>query len=120
MSNSLHRLLCHSCRCRFYARRMDARYCSVKCRMSAMRKRRKLAHLNVHFTSGSEEWYTPPHVITLARTVLQVIDLDPASCEQANQIVQAQQFFAASQDGLVQEWSGTIWLNPPYGKTIGT
>jgi DNA N-6-adenine-methyltransferase (Dam) len=119
MSTLLYRLSCADCRCRFSARRKDARYCSVKCRMSAMRKRHKFNSLNVHFSSRGEEWYTPPHVIALARTVLRVIDLDPASCEQANEVVQAKHFFAVSHDGLTQAWSGTIWLNPPYGKVIG-
>lgn len=62
------------------------------------------------------EWYTPPHIIELARSVLGEIDLDPASCEEANRIVRAKQFYSKEQDGLTQSWdAGTLWLNPPYG-----
>ena len=44
------------------------------------------------------------------------IDLDPASCAEANKIVQAKQFYSQRDDGLKQPWFGRIWLNPPYGR----
>ena len=28
-------------------------------------------------------------------------------------------FYTPEQDGLAQEWSGTCWCNPPYGRQIG-
>ncbi|GED71201.1 DNA N-6-adenine-methyltransferase of bacteriophage [Brevibacillus reuszeri] len=28
------------------------------------------------------------------------------------------QFFTPDQDGLKQEWTGTCWMNPPYGREI--
>lgn len=28
-------------------------------------------------------------------------------------------FFTPEQDGLKQEWKGTCWMNPPYGREIG-
>lgn len=28
-------------------------------------------------------------------------------------------FFAAADDGLAQRWTGTCWMNPPYGRGIG-
>ena len=28
-------------------------------------------------------------------------------------------FFSPENDGLSQEWFGTCWMNPPYGKEIG-
>ena len=28
-------------------------------------------------------------------------------------------FYTTEQDGLVQEWSGSCWCNPPYGRQIG-
>lgn len=64
--------------------------------------------------TGNNEWYTPADIIEAARTVLGDIDLDPASCELANQTVKATKFFSADDNGLAQEWSGRIWLNPPY------
>jgi len=28
-------------------------------------------------------------------------------------------YFTEQDDGLSQEWYGSVWMNPPYGKTIG-
>lgn len=67
-------------------------------------------------TSKSDEWFTPSSVIEDARKVLGVIDLDPASCDQANETVKATRYFTKENDGLAQEWHGRVWLNPPYGK----
>lgn len=60
------------------------------------------------------EWYTPPSIIKQARTFLGRIDLDPASCATAQEVVKATRYFSKDYDGLAQEWHGRVWLNPPY------
>jgi ParB family chromosome partitioning protein len=66
--------------------------------------------------TGENEWFTPPEYIELARQVLGEIDLDPASSDEAQRIIQAAQYFTKADDGLKQEWCGRIWLNPPYAQ----
>ena len=67
--------------------------------------------------TGDSEWYTAPEIIESARRVMGSIDLDPASSEIANQTVQAARYYTIETDGLAHEWTGTVWLNPPYSKS---
>jgi ParB family chromosome partitioning protein len=60
------------------------------------------------------EWYSPQDVVDRARRVMGAIDLDPASCVQANEIVRAVKYYDQSADGLSRPWRGRVWLNPPY------
>ena len=66
--------------------------------------------------TADNEWFTPPEYVELARCVLGEIDLDPASHQVAQKTIQAESFFTPSQDGLAQDWSGRVWLNPPYAQ----
>jgi hypothetical protein len=67
---------------------------------------------------GWAEWYTPAAILEAARKALGAIDLDPASSDIAQALVQARAFFTAEDDGLAQEWHGRVWLNPPYSRDL--
>lgn len=68
----------------------------------------------------SDEWYTPADYIEAARATLGVIDLDPASNDHAQRTVQAERYFTKDDDGLEQEWTGRVWLNPPYSQPLAS
>jgi hypothetical protein len=66
--------------------------------------------------SESNEHYSPPDCVESARSLMGGVDLDPASCELANnEIVMADCFFDREADGFNREWWGRVWLNPPGG-----
>lgn len=72
----------------------------------------------VRFSSASIDWYTPREIVDAARAVMGGIELDFASCEEANRTVKAERYYTQEQDALRQDWrcrSG--WLNMPYGKS---
>jgi hypothetical protein len=58
-----------------------------------------------------DEWLTPPEIIRSLGT----FDLDP--CAPINRPwPTATRHFTLLDNGLLQNWSGRVWLNPPYGK----
>jgi ParB family chromosome partitioning protein len=79
------------------------------------------AEMAANFSSESVQWYTPPTYLDAVRDVLGSIDLDPASCDVANQAVCAKEIFDGTpeKDGLKRQWHGRVFLNPPYGTVDG-
>jgi phage N-6-adenine-methyltransferase len=65
------------------------------------------------------EWYTPWPIIEKACNVFGgAIDLDPASSAVAQETVKARQYFDKDQNGLLHQWHGRVWLNPPYERLL--
>jgi hypothetical protein len=64
--------------------------------------------------TGDNEGYTPCEYIEMARRVMGSIDLDPASSDFAQEIINATKYYTIDDDGLSMKWEGNIWLNPPY------
>jgi len=66
-------------------------------------------------TSGAkDEWLTPRYITD----ALGPFDLDPCSPIDRPWAT-AGHHFTAEDDGLMQEWAGRVWLNPPYGTDTG-
>jgi hypothetical protein len=85
-------------------------------------------------SSESVEWYTPAPYVEAAREVLGGIELDPASCAEAQETVKAARYYtlnydrtgesseqgAFQADGLLRPWvARSVFLNPPYGTRDG-
>ncbi len=61
----------------------------------------------------SKEWYTPKWLFDRLGIAF---DLDPASPgKDIVPWIPADRHLTVHEDGLVSEWDGTVWLNPPYG-----
>jgi len=61
----------------------------------------------------TDEWYTPAWIFD---GLAVRFDLDPASAGFGVDAVPARRKFTREDDGFSQEWSGLVWLNPPYGR----
>jgi len=83
---------------------------------AAVQRLARPAH--VSYSTGENEWYTPPQYIEAARQVMGDIDLDPASSEIANRIVGAKTYYTKEDDGLLHDWYGRVWMNPPYASDL--
>jgi hypothetical protein len=66
----------------------------------------------------TNEYYSPLAYVERARRLMGEIDLDPASCPAANEVVRAKAIFVRRDDGLSKRWSGRVYLNPPGGKLV--
>ena len=72
---------------------------------------------NALYTSRTEEWATPQDFYDRLNGEFH-FTLDPcASAENAK----CAKFFTKETDGLLEDWgTETVFMNPPYGKTIGS
>lgn len=73
---------------------------------------------HVSNNSGNNEWYTPQCYLDSARLSMGSIDVDPASNDIAQQKVQATTYYTAETNGLDKDWSGNLWMNPPYSASL--
>jgi hypothetical protein len=71
--------------------------------------------MTARHSSETDEHYTPQAIVESAREALGGIDLDPASCPEANECVRAAHIFDRGQNGFQREWRGRVFLNPPGG-----
>lgn len=74
------------------------------------------SHQLINQTSGEQEYFTPMSIVVAAERVMGSIDLDPASCELANQRIHAGKFFTKKEDGLSKEWFKNVFINHPFGR----
>ncbi len=63
----------------------------------------------------NEEWTTPADLFAELKSIFR-FTLD-ACATPAN--AKCKRFFTRKENALRQEWRGTVWMNPPYGREIG-
>lgn len=71
--------------------------------------------MKVHFSSETDMWATPTDFYERLNAVFR---FETDVCATASN-AKCKRFFTPEMDGLAQEWSGTCWMNPPYGRVIG-
>lgn len=71
--------------------------------------------LAVHYSSARDDWATPPALYDALFAELGPFDLDPAS-DESN--FKCERHYTVEDDGLAQPWSGSVWLNCPYGRNV--
>lgn len=73
--------------------------------------------MNVSFEGrteiGKDEWLTPPEIVK----ALGEFDLDPCSPIKRPWDT-AKHHFNIHDNGLMRDWQGRVWCNPPYGKEM--
>ena len=71
--------------------------------------------------SKTVEHYTPKDIASRFRRLLGGFELDVASCERANSIIEAERFITEEQDGLSVSWEArSVFCNAPGGKIGNT
>lgn len=62
-------------------------------------------------SNENDEWYTPSWLFRALRVEF---DLDPCSPGAPPSSVPARRHLTKADNGLTAEWSGVVWLNPPF------
>jgi transcriptional regulator with XRE-family HTH domain len=70
-------------------------------------------------SSTSENWETPKDLLEQLYSVFGAFDLDPCSPSSGRTApVRAKVHYRKDDDGLSLPWFGTVYMNPPYGRSI--
>ena len=67
------------------------------------------------FTSNTDLWATPQHFFDKLNQRFN-FDLDVCALPEN---AKCKNYFTPEIDGLKQDWNGTCFMNPPYGREIG-
>lgn len=69
----------------------------------------------VLFSSNTGEWGTPPELYEVLNKEFN-FTLDP--CTTIDNPLGTDWYYTKEMDGLKQNWSGNVYINPPYGSTV--
>ena len=71
--------------------------------------------MDAHFSSNHQDWETPISFFTMMEKEHGPFDLDVCALPHN---AKCSVFYSPVEDGLKQDWFGTCWMNPPYGRNI--
>ena len=71
--------------------------------------------MSVHFSSKTDQWETPQDLFDELNEKYQ-FDIDVCALPEN---AKCDKYFSPEDNGLSKMWSGTCWMNPPYGREIG-
>jgi site-specific DNA-methyltransferase (adenine-specific) len=63
----------------------------------------------------TDDWATPPEFIATLEAEFGTFDLDPCATDET---AKARNYFTREEDGLQQDWSGLVFVNPPYSNVV--
>jgi phage N-6-adenine-methyltransferase len=69
----------------------------------------------VHYSSDTPEWGTPQDLFDALHAEFK-FTLDVCATPE---LAKCKRYFTPEKDGLAQKWTGSCWMNPPYGSEIG-
>ena len=70
--------------------------------------------IQVHFSSETDVWATPQDFFDKLNKEFK-FELDVCA---NHENAKCRKYFTESDNGLLQEWKGIVWMNPPYGREI--
>jgi len=73
------------------------------------------AKMAVHYSSKTELWETPQDFFNKLNDEFG-FELDVCALPEN---AKCRKYYTPSENGLLQEWKGVCWMNPPYGRVIG-
>jgi phage N-6-adenine-methyltransferase len=74
-----------------------------------------MSDMNVHYSSNTNEWYTPKKVFDPLNEEFS-FTLDPCCTKES---AKCDKFYTQEDDGLSKDWSkDVVFVNPPYGRQI--
>ena len=74
-----------------------------------------MSNIEVHFSSKSNEWQTPPELFNLLDNEFH-FGLDVAATKEN---ARCKAYFTQENNALTQDWAKSNFCNPPYGRLIG-
>lgn len=78
----------------------------------------RLTGIGAHHSARrqSDEWFTPPSIFEALSEAGFAFDLDPCAPVEGIPYTPAKHEYSLLTDGLVRDWHGQVWLNPPYSE----